>query len=1111
MLRARSSTPLRARGIAIGLAGTVTLAAACSSQRVSLDDQSVASVPAETSSASSAIALARQVARHETRLSRALAVPIAASEWTSNAGGFVGRGWLAGEDDASVGASAPGDAASSFTIGLRATRSRLGVTFEGARTAAPHVEEGSLVYSNVYPSTDIVMTLEGGRFEELLLLRDASAPTSFAWRVGVPDGIANVRVEDDGGVRFEDGHGDGVLHVLPPFAVDATGARRDAKLSWNAGRLAVALDTSGLVFPLLLDPAVESYFWVPRTPAASPGMRDSHALAYDAATDETILFGGIVCGSSCSATALNDTWGWNGTTWTQKSLSTSPAGRFWSGMVFDSTRSVNLLYGGVSSAGTDLSDTWEWTGAAWTQKSPAANPGARDSFALAFDATRQVVVLFGGEKCANKTCSTMTNLNDTWEWNGTNWSQMSTSTAPAPRTGSRMVFDSARQVDVLFGGTNCISDCTTLTEYGDTWEWNGTAWTQEAPASSPGGRDSVGMAYDSARSVTVLFGGYGSSGDTWEWNGTNWTQVTPEPSVTYRYYSPMTFDSSRGRTVIFAGTTAATDLDDTWEYYAHGGACTAGSQCDTGYCVDGVCCNTSSCGTCQACNTAASPGACAAVINAPDPPSCTGTQTCDDNGACKAVVGQPCPQGNTNCANGACVDGYCCNSACTGACDSCAQALGAPANGTCGPASKGYSGDPTCSGGYLCNGASDTCPATCSGDTNCASGYFCNANGSCQAQKAQGSTCSASAGVDCLQGQCHECATGNCVDGVCCDSSCSGSCEVCSKALGAPADGTCSTAPQGYAGTPTCAPYSCSGTSGSCPSGCGGANDCAAGAFCSNGQCQGTETPGQACGSNGACASGFCVDGVCCSSACTGECEACDVEASVGTCTPVAGSPHGTARSACPVGSATSPCSAAQCDGNTRTSCTGFVGSSVTCVQASCSSGMATLPAACDGLGNCPAPVTKQCAPYVCDGTSCKDQCASDTDCAAGQRCDTALGKCVAGVTCDGDHTITGADGQTTDCSPYSCNAAGCQTSCHSLLDCISPAVCNGSSQCVLPPSANGGTVKASCAVSRGSVGVAGGTDAETGGAGFLVLALTGLFRRRPRRSPSTKGASVTR
>lgn len=51
---------------------------------------------------------------------------------------------------------------------------------------------------------------------------------------------------------------------------------------------------------------------------------------------------------------------------------------------------------------------------------------------------------------------------------------------------------------------------------------------------------------------------------------------------------------------------------------------------------------------------------------------------------------------------------------------------------------------------------------------------------------------------------------------------------------------------------------------------------------------------GTACGDQGECKSGFCVDGVCCNSTCDGQCNACDVAGSAGTCSPVIGAaPHG--------------------------------------------------------------------------------------------------------------------------------------------------------------------------------------------------------------------------
>ena len=61
------------------------------------------------------------------------------------------------------------------------------------------------------------------------------------------------------------------------------------------------------------------------------------------------------------------------------------------------------------------------------------------------------------------------------------WQQRS-GTGPLPRYITAMAHDSVRGRTVLFGGRNG----TTL--YGDTWEWNGTAWTQKSPPFSPSPR-----------------------------------------------------------------------------------------------------------------------------------------------------------------------------------------------------------------------------------------------------------------------------------------------------------------------------------------------------------------------------------------------------------------------------------------------------------------------------------------------------------------------------------------------------------------------------------------------------------------------------------------------
>jgi hypothetical protein len=69
-----------------------------------------------------------------------------------------------------------------------------------------------------------------------------------------------------------------------------------------------------------------------------------------------------------------------------------------------------------------------------------------------------------------------------------------------------MAYDSDRRVTVLFGG---IDDPIT---YNDTWEWDGINWTQQSLATLPVAQYCHAMAYDSLRQQTTLFG---QSRETW--------------------------------------------------------------------------------------------------------------------------------------------------------------------------------------------------------------------------------------------------------------------------------------------------------------------------------------------------------------------------------------------------------------------------------------------------------------------------------------------------------------------------------------------------------------------------------------------------------------------
>lgn len=296
--------------------------------------------------------------------------------------------------------------------------------------------------------------------------------------------------------------------------------------------------------------------WTLRTPAASPAARAFPAMVYDSGRSRTVLFGGL-----SQSAQLGDTWEWDGNQWTQKSTATAPSARSIHGMAYDSTRGVTVLFGGFAGSGMFPQDTWEWNGTTWTQRNPAHIPNAAINFSMAFDAARNETVLFGGAIVGAGL------TDETWVWNGTDWTQKNPAHAPSKRAENGLAYDSGRHVVVLFGG---------LTDAGpnsdETWEWDGTDWTQRFPATAPSHRYDFSLAYDSHRHVTVLFGGFTDDnfgvnvGETWEWDGADWSKRSPglEPSDRSEY--GMAFDSARGVTVLFGGDSITGRSAETWEW-----------------------------------------------------------------------------------------------------------------------------------------------------------------------------------------------------------------------------------------------------------------------------------------------------------------------------------------------------------------------------------------------------------------------------------------------------------------------------------------------------------------------------------------------------------------
>jgi hypothetical protein len=79
-------------------------------------------------------------------------------------------------------------------------------------------------------------------------------------------------------------------------------------------------------------------------------------MAYDANIGAVVLFGGF----SVPGQGLNDTWTWNGSTWTQRQTSTEPGGRWAAGLDFDPSNGL-VLFGGEVTGDPFTNETWLFT------------------------------------------------------------------------------------------------------------------------------------------------------------------------------------------------------------------------------------------------------------------------------------------------------------------------------------------------------------------------------------------------------------------------------------------------------------------------------------------------------------------------------------------------------------------------------------------------------------------------------------------------------------------------------------------------------------------------------------------------------------------------------
>jgi hypothetical protein len=451
---------------------------------------------------------------------------------------------------------------------------------------------------------------------------------------------------------------------------------------------------------------------------------------------------------------------------------------------------------------------------------------------------------------------------------------------------------------------------------------------------------------------------------------------------------------------------------------ATGSPCSLSADCVSKACVDGVCCQNACTGACKACAftyTGQPNGTCALATAGMDPhddctagtpESCGNDGTCDGAGACRKYgSSQVC--GTASCSG----TQFQPVRTCTG-------------TGTCGAAA------PVDCGAYPCT--SSGCAKPCTGDTDCPSQSYC-LSGMCKAKKTNGDPCTAG----------NECSSAQCVDSVCCATTCTGACMSCNQMAtgqtsgqcnpvqaGQDPDGDCPTdAPTScgrdgtcdgkgacnkYGSTTKCQDPSCAGSlftaagtcnngacsvpaavdckqsactaAEGCRQGCTSDADCAASSYCAGASCAARKMNGSTCSVGDECTSLACVDGVCCESACTAKCYACSnakTGQASGKCAPVTAGTDMDGE--CPDTPMSGCGTEGVCDGagNCRLWAKG-----TPCSTGMCNASGNYVPAGtCDGAQTCQVPAPNVCAPNICVATGCSQTCTTNNDCVGSTYC----------------------------------------------------------------------------------------------------------------------------
>lgn len=307
--------------------------------------------------------------------------------------------------------------------------------------------------------------------------------------------------------------------------------------------------------------AVATAFLAVNAFAVNPSPRDHARMVFVPTVGEAILFGGTSAFDRGTATAYdsNETWAWTGTRWTQRFPAHTPPARSAQAMSYDSLRDRIMMFGGRYQTGTGanrklnlLGDTWVYENGDWRELALDPAPSARQLSAMAYDPIRDRTILYGGSVFAADGVTTEIKA-DTWEFDGTRWTQVNDGQV---KVGNPLLaYDGARDQMILLG---------TDTEFKPhmyRYDPSAKSWTEITPEKEKMADcvNDAALVYAPSLGSLLLVGGVctildSSTAKTWQWDGTAWSEIKTVTAVARTTGSAMAFDTLRETAILYGGT-----------------------------------------------------------------------------------------------------------------------------------------------------------------------------------------------------------------------------------------------------------------------------------------------------------------------------------------------------------------------------------------------------------------------------------------------------------------------------------------------------------------------------------------------------------------------------